>query len=384
MKRILRKDLEVLLAPQAAACVSIYVPFHLVGRDAQQDMIRLRLLLDEAEEQLVDRGMSLALARKLLAPARALPDDEPAWQNRGRWMAIFVTPGLMRTFDGSGPMEEGLFVDDVFHVRPLLPLVTERDRFFLLALSQNAVRMFEGDSAGLEEIELPDLPKSLDQALNIEGAERGSQVHAAVRGGQTARHGKQESVFHGHGGEADTSKEELELFVRQVASVVDRRLTDERAPLVLATVAETVPVWRSASGYKHTLDDFVAGCPDYLTPAELHAKAWPLVQPELDRDRDLLHRRLAHAQGNVMSGLRQVIPAAAMGRVDTLFIDCTRPHWGRYDAERLSVELHDQPRPGDADLMELAAVETLRHRGHVFALTSETATGASAEALLRY
>jgi hypothetical protein len=143
-------------------------------------------------------------------------------------------------------------------------------------------------------------------------------------------------------------------------------------------------VWRSVSSYSHLLDDFVAGNPDYLTPQELHAKAWPLVQPELDRDRDLLHRRLVHAHGNVMSGLRQVIPAAAMGRIDTLFIDCTRPHWGRYDAERLSVELHDQPRPGDADLVEVAAVETLKHRGHVFALTPETASGASAEALLRY
>ena len=384
MKRILRHDLEVLLAPQSAACVSIYLPFHLLGRDGLQDSIRLRLLLEQAEQQLIGRGMSVAEARDLLAPARKLPEDEPAWQNRGRWMAIFLTPGLMRTFEGSGPMDEALFVDDVFHVRPLLPQVTERDRFFLLAVSQNAVRMFEGDSAGLDEIELPGLPKNLEQALNIEGAPRGSQVHAAVRGGQTGKHGKQESVFHGQGGEADTRKAELELFLRQVAAVVDQRLIEERAPLVLATVADHVPMWRAASCYEHLLCDFVAGCPDYLTPQELHAKAWPLVQPELDRDRDRLHRRLTHAQGNVMFGLKQVVPAAAHGRIDTLFIDCTRPHWGRYDAERLDVELHDEPRTGDADLVELAAVETLRHRGHVYALTPETASAANAEALLRY
>jgi release factor family 7 len=381
MKRILRHDLEEFLAPQSAPCVSIYLPFHLIGRDAMQDAIRLRLLIDEAEERLVDRGMTLSAARKLLAPARSLPDDEPTWQNRGRWMAIFLTRGLIRMFQGSGPMDEALFVDNAFHVRPLLPLVTERDRFFLLALSRNAVRLFEGNSAGLEEIELPGLPKNLNEALDLDGADRGSQVHSATRGGQT---GKEAAVFHGQGGEADTRKEELELFLRQVAVVVDQHLKDERAPLILATVAPTLPPWRAASRYEHLLGEFVAGCPDDLTADELHAKAWPLVQPELDRDRDLVHRRVVHGHGHVTCGLRQVVPAAVLGRIDTLFIDCTRPRWGQYDAEHLAVELHDPPRPGDNDLVELAAVETLRHRGHVYALTPETTSGASAEALLRY
>jgi hypothetical protein len=381
MKRILHRDLEALLAPSATPCVSIFVPFHLLGRDGLQDAIRLRLILDQAEEQLVDCGMSLAKARKLLAPAREFPDDEPAWRNRGRWMAMFLAPGFVRTFEGSGPMEEALFVDDVFHVRPLLPLVTERDRFFLLAISQKAVRMFEGDSAGLDEIEIPDLPKNLDESLNIDQGYPGFQVHSATRGGQT---GKQAAVFHGQGGEPASAKSDRESFLRQVALVVDRYLAEERAPLVLATVAANVPPWLAVSRYEHLLGDFVAGCPDHLTPQELHAKAWPLVQPELDLERDLQHRRLTHAQGNVMFGLKQVVPAAIHGRIDTLFIDCHRPHWGRFDAERLAVEIHDEPQPGDADLVELAAVETLKHRGRVYAQSPEAASGVNAEALLRY
>ncbi|HEX5104371.1 MAG TPA: hypothetical protein VFV87_11200 [Pirellulaceae bacterium] len=382
MERILRRDLDELLVPTATPCVSIYIAFHLVGRESQQDAGRLRKLIDEAEEQLVDRGMFRKAARALLEPARSLKSDAAAWQKRGRWMAMFLAPGIARMFQGSGKMDEALFVDAAFHLRPLLPLVSERDHFFLLALSHNSVRMFEGNSGWLEPLALPDLPTTLEAALNIDEGYPGFQVHAATRGGEG---GKQGVVFHGQGGKPAEASTFLEAFVRRVAAVVDRHLIQEKAPLVLATVAANVPVWKSVSEYKHTMDDFIAGCPDALGPAELHAAAWPLVQPVLDEERDLLHRRITHAQGNVSLGLKDVVPAAMNGRVDTLFIDCTRPRWGHYDPEQQAIELHEKRENGDADLVELAAIETLRHRGQVYALARESnAPEPSAEALLRY
>jgi hypothetical protein len=73
------------------------------------------------------------------------------------------------------------------------------------------------------------------------------------------------------------------------------------------------------------------------------------------------------------------------GRVDTLFIDCSRPLWGRIDAASGTIELHDDPLPGDADLIEVAAGETLRHDGHVFPMDQPASQPEeAAEALLRY
>jgi hypothetical protein len=80
-----------------------------------------------------------------------------------------------------------------------------------------------------------------------------------------------------------------------------------------------------------------------------------------------------------------IVPAALRGRIDTLFIDCSRPRWGLYDEDRNTVELHDESHPGDTDLVELAAAETLRHRGRVYALSCEPGSASeTAEALLRY
>jgi len=386
MERITRRKLDELVGLQTGPCISIYLPMHPVGRDALQDAVRLRKLCDEAEERLIKHGLSRNEANELILPARRLPSNELAWQARGQWIAIFIAPGLAHTYQGHGSMEEALFLDEQFHLRPLLPHITQRERFYVLALSQNAARLLEGDSTHLRELELPDLPRGVSEVLSADGANRRYESEAAVHSGQA---GKQPDAK-GQGGAPSEARSELEMYVRRLAAVVDRHLADVRAadgpaPLILATSAAMAPLWRSFSRYQHLLNDFIAGNPDYQKGPELHAKAWPLVKPFLDRERQQLHERLENAHGAMMTGLKHVIPAAIQGRIDTLFIDCTRPRWGKYDAERLAVEVHDEPNPGDADLVELAAAETLRHRGNVFALPPDAGVrGETAEALLRY
>jgi hypothetical protein len=382
MNRIRRADLQQLLEPREGPCVSISLPMHLTGRDGMEDPVRLRNLADQAEDALVNRGLRSPSARNLLAPVRALPADNLAWQHRGEAVAIFVAPNFLRVLHASGRIEASVHVNDRFCVRPLLPLITEDDRFFLLAISQNRVRLFEGDAIKLSELEVTGIPRNMNDALKIENADRGEQVHSAMRGSL----GKQAAVFHGQGGKPETAKEDLRQFLQQVASVVDRRLMGERVPLVVATVAATLPLWREISRYSYLADGFVAGNPDHLTPSELHAKSWLVAEPAVARRRDWLQQRLNKAEGTrVSAGLRQIVPAAIAGRIDALFLDCTSSRWGRYDAESHSAVIHAAREPGDQDLVELAAVETLRHRGEVIAVPHNNGkSGAEAEALLRF
>jgi hypothetical protein len=384
MDRIERKDLQSLIELDVRPCVSLFMPLNPAGRDGIGDAVRLRKLADDAEEMLTKRGLRRPEARELLASVRALPDDNAAWQRRGKSLAVFAAPGTLRVFHGNGRMEERAFVDDRFHVRPLIPHLAHDDRFFLLALSQNSVRLLEGNELGLKEIAVPGMPPNRDVALNIDEVPRGSQVHSAMRGDQGQ--GKQAGVFHGQGGKGETLKEDLRSFVRQVAQAVDKKLQREQAPLILATVELTVPIWRETSRYPYTTDAFVSGNPDYLSPHELHAKAWPLVQPALRAEREVLHRRL-HEKENARAafGLPQVVAAAVRGQIDSLFVDCSQPQWGTYDPESEMVDLHAQPRPGDIDLVELAVAETLRNGGRVFATPAPGASSpCQVEALLRY
>ncbi|HZL88606.1 MAG TPA: hypothetical protein VFB96_09560 [Pirellulaceae bacterium] len=384
MDRIRRQDVEKLLAHERGPFVSIFQPLHPTGRDGMEDAVRLRKLADRAAGLLIDRGLRRPEAESLLAPVRQLPDDDVSWQKRGRSLAAFVAPGLNRVFHGNGQREEALFVDDRFHVRLLLPLVSQDDKFFVLALSQNSVRLFQGNELVLKPIDVAGLPRNRDEALNIDEVPRGSQVHSGMRGDQGQ--GKQAAVFHGQGGRPETMKEELLLFVRQVAHAVDRRLERERAPLILATVVATVPLWKETSKYPCTMEDFVSGNPDHLSPSELHAKAWTRVQPvQLAERKSLLDRIHEKDNPRASFGLTFVVSAAIRGQVDSLFIDCSRPWWGKYDAENDTVLVHAQPQPGDSDLVELAASATLQHGGRVFPITPENSNpDAAAQALLRY
>jgi hypothetical protein len=317
-----------------------------------------------------------------MKPIRELPTDNLGWQHRGPAIPVFAAPSLMRVFHCEGPVAPSVQVDDKFHVLPLMPLLMEEERFFVLAISQNAVRLLEGNATELHEIPLTGAPRNLAEAIDIEEPERGEQVHSATHFGTN----KEAAVFHGQGGKPETIKEDLRQFLWQVAPVVDRRLKDEQAPLLLATVEATVPLWRECSRHGHLLDDFIAGSPDHLTLQELHAKAWTIVQPALARRRELQERRLRSAGGAKTSfGIENIVPAAIGGRIDALFIDTSRSLWGRYDAANHRAEFHPQRQPGDQDLVELAAVETLKHRGEVFPLASNgSATAAKAEALLRF
>src|SRR4051794_14532511 len=144
MDRIHRADLKQLVEPRQGPCVSLFMPMHVTDRDATEDPIRLRELADEAEKKLVDRGLRRDEAGKLLTPMRDLLQDIPAWQHRGRSLAFFAAQGFARSFHVAGKLPASVEVNDHFCVLPLLPLVTDEERFFVLALSQNAVRFFEG------------------------------------------------------------------------------------------------------------------------------------------------------------------------------------------------------------------------------------------------
>jgi len=382
MDRIRRAELQELVEWKQGPCVSLFTPMHVKDRNAMEDPVRLRELADEAQKALEDAGLRRSEAETLLAPLRDLPEGKKSWQHRGRSIAFFSAPGFHRIIHTAAELQPLVQVIDHFYVLPLVPHVTDSERFFVLAISQNGARFFEGDCERLREESLAGIPKNLEAAIDIEYPEHSQRYHS----GDAGSRGKRMAQHHGQGGKPEVIKDDMRQFLRQVAAAVDKRLRNERAPLVLATVEPTVPMWREASDYKFQLDDFVGGNPDHLSPAELHAKAWPLVKPALGAYRKWCEQRMAQSHGaKLASSLREIVPAAVSGRVSALFIDCKRSRWGRYDPANNAVVLHKRREPGDQDLVELAAVETMRNGGDVFDLRPEEGgAGESAEALLRF
>ena len=78
MNTLTKPDLKILLdkEKQSGPAVSFYFPTYRATKDVEQNRINLKHMLDEAEKRLVENGFRHPDARKFLAPAAGLPEDD--------------------------------------------------------------------------------------------------------------------------------------------------------------------------------------------------------------------------------------------------------------------------------------------------------------------
>lgn len=376
--------LRSLLAPMTSPCVSVYMPTHPTGLDGQQDPIRLRNLAQRLEGELTQGGMRAVESKQLLEPLRALAADSEFWHDRSQGLAAFVGAGVFHRFRLRRQFEELALVNNRFHIKPLLPLVSGIQRFYVLALSQKDVRLFEASPFQVKQLAVDGLPASMKEALNYTSVDRGSQVHAAARG--SGGLGKQGVVFHGQGGEPETHKDDVALFARQIDAAVQPVLSAAPAPLLLAGVAYLLPIYREVSRYADLVDAQLEGNYDHASPHEIHERAISVMEPVLQRDQARAARRYLHMAdtGQASNDIAKVLAAANEGRIDTLFVDIQAHAWGVCRPGEPAV-LHDAPKPGDEDLLDLAATQTLLHRGTVYSVAkSDLPGGGNVAATFRY
>lgn len=368
---------------EGGPCVSVYLPTHRVTPDSGQDPIRLRNLLDEAESQLLAEGLRVPAVREVLGPGRELSRPGPFWSHQSDGLALFLAPQWSRAFRLPAEFPELVVVTGRFHVKPLLALLAADRRFYVLALSQNEVRLFEGTPRGVQEADLADVPRSLRETVEYDDLEKELGLHVAGRGGPGAR-----AVFHGHGIGGEVDKVLLERFLRQVDDGLREILRAGTTPLVLAGVDYEQAMFRQLTRYPHVLREGISGNPGQLTPAQLHERAWAIVQPVFAQARQRAAQRYQDAAGRgqgAASAVPEIVRAAMRSQVDTLFVASGEQRWGTADPDTLDVASHDQRRPGDEDLLDRAAVHTLLASGTVFAVPAQQVPGPGpAAALLRY
>jgi hypothetical protein len=357
-------DVRMLAEHRGGPCVSIFLPTHRTAPGSEQDPIRLKNLLSDAESRLTDRGLRSSEARELLSPGRELLDRRMFWQHQSDGLALFAAPGFFRTWRIALTLPERCEIAERFAVTPLMPLLTTDGRFFVLAISQRETRLLEGSRQTVEELRLHDVPDGLADTIRYDDLEPEHLLHVAGRGGP--------AIFHGHGIGDEIDKVLQERYLREVDAGLWDILREERVPLVLAGVEPLVPMFRGITRYPHVLDEVVAGTPDALRAEELHARAWAIVEPVFERARAAAadrYRELAGRGERVTDRPEAAARAAEEGRVDTLCI-------GPPDATS-----EDPIR----ELVEQATAATLLTSGSVYAYPDgDMPTDSAVAAILRY
>jgi hypothetical protein len=351
--------------------VSIFLPTHRAGPEIRQDPIRLKNLLKQAESELIREGTRPADARELLAPVVRLLDDAAFWRHQTEGLAVFRSRNAFRFYRVPLNVQEFVTVSDRFYIKPLLPLLINDARYYVLALSQKAVRLLECSGEYVHNVELPNVPQGVQEALPIGPAPEFQRYTLPVGGPHDGR-------LHGHGvGVDDADVTNLTRYFHRIDDGLKDILRETDAPLILACVEYLAPIFREVASYRHILGPIIAGNPDGITDQELQQKARLIAEPHFRQTRDLAAAQYYEGitKGRASNSLAEILSAAGQGRIASLFIPLGIRRWGRFEFDSLTLEEHREEQPGDEELLDLAAMLTLTHGGDVYGVTPEEIPG---------
>jgi len=351
--------------------VSIFIPTNRAG-DGQAAKIHYKNQLNEVVDKLMDatiqeNPMTKNEAIGYLSTAYELLDKEDFWNYQSDGLAVFIGK---ETFDYySMPVSFKPFnhVSNIFYLRPMLPAITGEERFFILALSQNEVRFFEGAKHSITPVIINDIvPNGMEEAF----AEIDVEHPATLQ----AHGGGNSPIFHGQGGEKDGKTDQIIDYFRQVDKGLMEMLHDEKVPMVIAAVDYLVPMYREISNYKYIVNGHVGGNPENDDPTLLHEKAYGFIKEIADAEKAEKVNEFHDGMRNDKASLsiNDIAPAALNGKIETLFVDkVAKPFWGTYLEKDDSIITETSQNKTNACLLNFAAISTYLQGGKVYNVSRE-------------
>ena len=361
--------LRELLEHHAPPCVSIYQPTHRHHPDNEQDPIRYRNLVREAQQRL-QAAFAGPEADAIVERLERQGRDRAFWNHRTDGLAVLASPERFALVELQRSVRERVVVSDTFHVKPLVRALQSADRFDVLGLTRHEARVYQGNRYALDEVELPDVALTLTEALGDEV----SEPHLTVASyGMKGAGATGSAMYHGHGGRDEAIDVDTERFFRHVDRVVHEHVSKRSGlPLLLVALEEHHAPFFDASHNPYLLRSGVRGNPSALDLEGLRSKAWESLEPfYLGRLAELSERfGSARARGQGSAELDEAARAALQGRVATLLVESDRAVPGRLDDAQGVVEV-DGEHADAVDLLDDIAEAVLRTGGEVVVVPAE-------------
>jgi hypothetical protein len=305
----------------------------------------------------------------LLRPFRDLAADGEFWSHTRDGLAVLGAPEFFRVYLLQRPVAVRAVVADSFHTKPLLRILQSADRYQVLGVTRDRVRLFEGNRDHLDEIELaPGVPRTLIEAL---GSEHTEPYHGVYTYGGGARG---PAMHHGTGAKKDDMLLDAERFFRSVDRAVHERHSSVTGlPLLLAALPEQHARFRAVSRNPYLMPVGLEVDPGSVSLEGLTVRAWETVRPSYLAKLGAIVEEFgrAKATGKGTADLAEAAMAAVQGRVRTLLVDADREIPGRLDASTGRIRLDTPIADGTDDLLDDLAEVVLRNGGKVVVVPSE-------------
>ncbi|AKL97298.1 hypothetical protein CACET_c38700 [Clostridium aceticum] len=368
MNLLTKDELRSLIQTSNDPRVSIFLPTERAGNEIDQSRIRLKNLIKESEEKLKKTSMLDKDIPKLLEPLEKLVNDSMFWSYQNEGLAVFISKDNFFYYQLPLKFDELTVVSNRFHIKPLLPLFNNNGQFYVLALSQQEVRLLQCTRYDVHEIKLEGVPSNMAEALQYDDPEKQLQFHTGTPRGS---HGSERSGMY-HGQDIDHKNAILRYF-RQINNGIVSYLNDYKVPLVLAGVDYLLSIYKEANVYQGLLQEGLTGNPEELSSKKLRDEAWAIVEPYFKEEQKRaidLYRQLA-GTGQASNAIDEIVPAAYNGRIKQLMISTGFHEWGSFVPEKNVVTFHHEENNDSIDLIDFAASNTFLTGGDIFIIKAE-------------
>lgn len=372
---VLTKELFTELANyKGDCCVSLFLGAHKAGVEVNEhyDPINFKNQLQEIARKLKDKGHDQGYTELLLEPGYQLVRDNDFWIEQSPGLAFFIAEGFFKYIKMPvPPVEEITVIEPTFYVTPLIPLMTNKEYFYLLVISKQCAKLFKADSYGMQIVPL-ELPQSIEEVKRISGLDA-----STFRSGESGRRAAPASLpgsVHGAGGGNAGGKDNILTYFEAVDDILwEKVFNKENAPLLLAGVEYEIPIYRSAADYHNVWPGALTGNRERQETTSLYNDAMEVMKPYFEQrvNKALETYMNNSAKGTTSSIAADVIPATYYSQVSHLFVTKGEHIWGTFDEMANELVFHDTPDEDGEDLIDNAVVKTLANGGEVFLLEKE-------------
>lgn len=319
-----RQDIQAVQAINGYPSLTITLPTHRTAPDNQQDPIRVRNLVAQAKEQLRAEFSNREIAALLerLDKLSAAIDYRHALDG----LVMFVNAEFDAKFYLPFTVPERVVVAERFLTRDLVFAMNRTPRYWVLALSEQPTRLFEGTLDTLVEVEAGGFP------MTHEGP-----------GGATALPG-------GYGVNVSAHRDERHRqFFRNVDATLKPILANDPLPMGVVGVDRWLAFFNEVTTHQEFIRATLLGNYDHMSTHELARLVWPQVESALA---ERVQRHLAEldsyvSQQRVASTVGEAWRKANEGRGKLLLVEKDYHEAGKLDESGLLLLPADDPTAPD-------------------------------------
>ena len=337
------------LASAAPPCISIVLP----ENEARAARITFKDALNKVHAQLETSVPKHDIAA-LLGPLELAAADIIDSSQEPATFIFLRSPNVCESFRTESLIGAPVAaVGDCFRLRPLLALASKHLEFYILALQLNQTRIFKCTDHYCEAARFP--------------KDAGTEAAGLIPGASQASLRAEPVHDHEH------AEDHLRHYYREMDRDVNALLKDGHPPLVVVGVEHEVAFFHRLTTYPACVEPGVRGLPGHLGQKEMYERALELVRSvTTGPTRHALARFDKQlGTGHASADVREIVSAATEGRVEDLFL--------------LENGAIADTVDGGAGLLDLAAIQTLRHGGNIHTLpAAHMPSGETICAVFRY